>query len=295
MTQEAKNIHNALRQTRLRLGSFSLSGFSISGLATYHLMPELNFVVDLGECPLAAIPLDNVFLTHAHGDHSRCLMRHHSLRKMTGISKDATYYMPEFLCEKAKAWIRAEAAFENVPEHKFRSPKIVGMKGGERLKLDRKDLALEAFEVKHSIPAMGCTLYRFKKKLLPEFLGKEASEIIELRAKGVEVTRDVYEPQISFMGDCKIESLRENIGVFDSEVVVTECTFVDDADAEMAGAKSHTHLNDIVKILEELGSSAKCKTLVLNHFSMKYSEKQILQNIEEKIPEGWKEKVKVLL
>lgn len=295
MTNETKNIHNALRQTRLKLGSFSLSGFSISGLATYHLMPELNFAVDLGECPLSAIPLDNVFLTHAHGDHSRCLMRHHSLRKMTGIAKDATYYLPEFLCEKATNWIKAEALFENVPEHKFRPPKLVGMGNHERLKLDRKDLALEAFEVKHSIPAMGCTLYRFKKKLKPEFLGKEPGEIIELRKKGVEVTSDVYEPQISFMGDCKIESLRENLEVFNSEVVVTECTFVEDSDADMAGAKSHTHLNDIVKLLEELGPGAKCKTLVLNHFSMKYSEKQILSNIEAKLPEAWKEKVKVLL
>jgi ribonuclease Z len=114
LTTENKYIHNALKQTHLQTKRFNLSGFSISGLASYHLLPELNFAVDMGECPLTAIPIDHVFLTHAHGDHSRCLMRHHSLRKMMGLQKDAAYYLSEKIYEKACQWIRAEAAFEGV-------------------------------------------------------------------------------------------------------------------------------------------------------------------------------------
>ncbi len=293
---ENRFIHNALKQARIKEKSYTLSGFSISGLATYHQMPELDFIVDLGECPLSAIPLDHVFLTHAHGDHSRCIMRHNSLRKMTGIERDAVYYMPEEICEGAKAWIKAEAMFENVPEHKFRHPEIVAMKPKERVTLAyRKDLVLEAFPVKHSIPTMGCTLYNFKKKLKDEYLGATPAELIELQKNKVQITRDVYEPAITFMGDCRTESLKDNAHVFDSKVLVTECTFMDDGEEDMAHAKSHSHLNEIVKVFEEMGDAIKCESIILTHFSMKYSEQHILGTLEKKLPANIKNKVKVLL
>ena len=94
---------------------------------------------------------------------------------------------------------------------------------------------------------MGATVHLHKKKLKDEFLGKSADEIIELRKNGVEVTREVYEPQLSFMGDCLGESLLENPDVFKSKVLITECTFLDKDEEQMAHKKGHTHLNSIVK------------------------------------------------
>ena len=115
--------------------------------------------------------LNHVFLTHAHGDHARCLMRHYSLRKMMGVERESTYYMPERICEGARNWIHAEAMFEGVPDTKFRYPEIVPVNSGDLLFLEhRKDLAFEAFEVRHAIYAMGGTLYHYKKKLKDEGL-----------------------------------------------------------------------------------------------------------------------------
>ena len=273
-----------------------VSGFSISGLATYLQMPELDFGIDMGECPLSATPINHVFLTHAHGDHARCLMRHHSLRKMMGVERDSVYYIPESICEGAKAWIKAEAMFEGVSETKFRYPQIVPVKAGERMFLEyRKDLAIEAFEVKHSIPSMGATLYYYKKKLKEEFLGKSATEIIELRQKNVEITREVYEPLVSFTGDCLGESLLENKDIFKSKVLITECTFLDEGEEQMAHQKGHTHISDIVKALNKLGDEVKCDKIILNHFSMKYAEKHIRDMIAKEIPERFSEKVEALI
>lgn len=294
--QENRFIHNALRQVKLPLRLFSLDGFSISGLSTYLQLPELDFLVDVGECPLSAISLNHVFLSHAHGDHSRCLMRHHSLRKMMGVPNDAAYYIPESIFERAKNWIKAEALFENVPEYKFRYPDLISVSAGEKINLKyRKDLYLLPFNVSHSIPTMGCTLFRYKKKLKQQYLGLNVQEIIALKNSGKEITYDVFEPLISFMGDCKTESLTENPHVFDSEVLVTECTFLDDEDEKMANEKSHSHLNEIIRILNEVEKTAKCQTIVLTHFSMKYSERHIFSSIEKKLPEFWRDKVKVLL
>ena len=270
---ENKYIHNALRQIHVDTPCSPISGFSISGLATYIQIPELDFCIDMGECPLSAIPLNHVFLTHAHGDHARCLMRHHSLRKMMGVERDSVYYMPEYVSENAKAWIKAEALFEGVGESKFRYPEIEPVSAGELQFLRyRKDLALEAFEVKHSIPAMGGTLYFYKKKLKEEFLGKTPTEIIELRKNGVEITREVYR-------------------VFQSKVLITECTFLDDGEEAMSKKKGHSHLKDIVHALNELDDEIKCEKIILSHFSMKYSERHIREMLDKAIPDKFKERI----
>ena len=289
---ENKYIHNALRQIHVDTPCSTISGFSISGLSTYIQIPELDFCIDMGECPLSAIPLDHVFLTHAHGDHARCLMRHHSLRKMMGVERDSVYYMPENISENAKEWIKAEAFFEGVAEAKFRYPEIEPVKAGNRQFLRyRKEIALEPFEVKHSIPAMGGTLFFYKKKLKDEFLGKSANEIIELRKNGVEITREVYEPLVSFMGDCLGESLLDNSHVFQSKVLITECTFLDDGEEAMSKKKGHSHLKDIVNALNELGDEIKCEKIILSHFSMKYSDRHIREALDKGIPDKFKEKV----
>lgn len=296
MTTENKHIHNALKQVHLNTRKFSLSGFSISGLASYHLLPELNFAVDMGECPLSAIPLDHVFLTHAHGDHSRCLMRHHSLRKMMGIEKNAAYYLSENIYEKACNWIRAEAAFEGVPEYRIQIPNLIPVKTGEKIILQyRKDLAIEAFEVSHSIHTLGCTVFQFKKKLLEKYLSCSTEEIIALRQKHIEITKEVYEPIVTFMGDCKSESLLENPSIWKSPVLVTECTFVDDNEEEMARKKGHSHLNQIIETFEKKRNEIECEQIILNHFSMKYSEKHILDTLDKKLPEFIKDKITVML
>lgn len=296
MATESKYIHNALKQVHVETSCTTVSGFSVSGLATYLQLPELDFCIDMGECPLSATSINHVFLTHAHGDHGRCLMRHHSLRKMMGVERDSVYYMPDFICEGAKAWIKAEAMFEGVPENKFRYPEIIPVQSGELQFLKyRKDLALEAFEVKHSIPAMGGILYYYKKKLKDEFLNKTPAEIIELRKNGIEITREVYDPLVSFMGDCLGESLLDNYRVFQSKILITECTFLSPEDEPMSVKKGHSHINDIVKALNEMDDGVKCEKIILSHFSMKYSDKYIRDVVAKSIPEKFRDRVVVLL
>lgn len=299
--QENRSLHNALRQVRHHIGKLQICGFSVSGLATYLQLPEYDFCVDMGECPVSAIGLDHVFLTHAHGDHSRCLMRHHSLRRMMGIEKPSIYYMPESLVPLAEAWIHSEALFEGVPESRFKLPEIVPMRQGEKVSLHyRKDLSIEAFPIKHAqvgkqhfLPSMGVTLFTHKNKLKPEYLTLGPAEIISLRKQGVEITREVFDPIVTFMGDCLGENLLTpaNARIWESEVLVTECTFVDDGEESMAEKKGHTHVSQIAKALEKYGDSMRCKHIVLNHFSMKYSAEHILEALQSKLPEKFRDKV----
>src|SRR3954451_1212507 len=143
------DTHNALRQATLHLDGLTLSGFSIAGLATYLQVPELDACFDVGECPLSALPLNHVFLSHAHGDHAGSPPRHWQLRRMLGMSQEACYFLPESIRAAAEDWIRAEAAFEGVPEEEVITPRLLGLQPGQEAPLKRRDVRVQAFPVTH--------------------------------------------------------------------------------------------------------------------------------------------------
>ncbi|MDR3001318.1 MAG: hypothetical protein LBU89_08655 [Fibromonadaceae bacterium] len=290
------SMHNALRQVKIEHKRWSLQGFSISGLATYFQVPELDVCVDMGECPMSALSLNHVLLTHSHGDHSRCLMRHNSLRRMMQNPVQAVYYIPEPVYDLAIDLVKAETLFEGVSEERFDLPRLECVKAGERFDLEyRKDLEVYPFNVKHSIAAFGYTFFNKKKKLKKEYAQHSREEIISLKKSGVEITDDVREPVISFLGDCLGESLWEERHVWNSPTVVCECTFLDEDEFSMARKKGHTHINHLVQVLNKIGSSMACENIILTHFSMKYSKKHVLEAVNRIIPAEFKEKVKVFL
>lgn len=289
-------MHNALKQTTLEFPQFSLKGFSISGLSTYIQIPEMDLCFDMGECPLSAIGLNHVFLSHAHGDHSRCLMRHQSLRKMLGVAKDAYYYIPDFLYDGFKKVIEAEAIFEGVPAEKFNLPKIIPVEANKIYHLEyRKDLAFKSFDVHHSKPSRGHIIYHYKQKLKEEYLKLGGTEIKELRLAGVEITKPVYSPKICFVSDSLSTSLFENDEIWEAEVLIIESTFLGDDEVEMAKLKGHTHILEIAEALETFKDKIKCNTIVLNHFSMKYHPKFIAEKVKEAIPEEFHSKIKLFM
>lgn len=290
-------MHNALKQIQIKIPNNQIQGFSISGLSTYIQMSEIDICFDMGECPLSALKLNHVFLSHAHGDHSRCLMRHYSLRHMMGIEKSAVYYMPEELVEPFRNLVKAEALFEGVKEERLIYPEIVGLSAGaETIPLQyRKDLKIQAFEVEHRVPAMGCTIFDYKKKLKPEFYGKTPQELIAIRESGTTLESPIESPRVTFIGDCIGKSLWENPSIWQSKILIIESTFLDPDELEMARAKGHTHIQEVAQALEDFEGELKTQYLVLKHFSMKYSREHILYRVRETIPERFQDIIRILI
>jgi ribonuclease Z len=288
---------NALQQVTLKLDTLTLAGFSISGLATYVQVPELSVCFDMGECPLSALSLDHVFLTHAHGDHARCLPRHWQLRRMVGNVKPAAYYLPESIRPGCEGWIRAEAQFEGVPDEAVETPRFHGLTPGPALTelAYRKDLRVRAFPVHHSVPSLGYTILAHKKKLKPEYRELPGPEIGRLRKEGVEVQYDVDDPLLTFIGDCNGATLLEQDHIWASPIVILEVTFLEPGEEDLAIKKAHTHLSELVAALETLGDRVECKHIVLKHFSMKYTRERVLEVIAATIPDRFRDRVRVLL
>lgn len=297
MTTSPHHHHNALHQIELTANNLTLAGFSISGLATYLQVPELDVVFDLGECPLSSLSINHVFLTHAHGDHARCLPRHWQLRRMLGNAKPAIYFLPEAIREAYQRLIAAEARFEEVPDDAITYPTLVGLvAGGEPVELPhRKDLRVRAFAVHHSVPSLGYTIYQYKKKLRPELASLPGAEIARRRKAGEDVSVEVLDPLLTFIGDCDGPSLLANPEIWKSPILVIEATFLDADERALATAKLHTHLDEIVHALETLGEDVAVEHLVLKHFSMRYDPAHVRAAVAAAIPARFADRIRILL
>ncbi len=290
---------NALEPVTLTLDagtrdSMRLVGFSRSGLATWLMLPELDVLFDVGECPLEAVRLGHVLLTHAHGDHARCLPRHAALRGMVGNPRPAVYYLPMELLEPARDWLTASLRFEG--KTRPRLPDLRGVNPDElELLAHRRDLSLRGFEVDHTVPSLGYTIHRYKRKLLPELLGTPGHELARRRKAGEVIDAPVHQPLVTFIGDHTARTLREVAHIWDSPVLIIEATFTADGDEAMAAARGHTHLCEVARVLSDGGAAIACSAIVLKHFSLRDEPEAIRAAVARHIPAAFRERVHLLI
>ena len=285
--------HNPGQPVVINLSQETITAFSISALATYVLVPELSTVFDLGECTLEAVPLDRVFISHAHGDHARCLLRHESLRRLLGMNP-ATYFIPaqtqEGFMELARAW----KTLERVPPGQFEYPKFHAMNDGDVVWLHRQ-LAAKAFRVNHTLPSLGYTLFDVRKKLKPEYQGRSGRELAELRRGNVAFEDENWIPRLTYIGDSTIETLYRERHVGQSRVLFLEVTFLMEDERDMARRRGHTHLDDLVQFLRECPGVLQNEHVILKHFSMRYDSRFIVHMLRTRLPKDFLERVHILI
>jgi ribonuclease Z len=285
--------HNPGLPITLKFPQDTVVAFSISSLSTYALLPELNCAFDMGDCLLEAVPIEHVFVTHAHGDHTRCLGRHESLRRLLGMAP-ATYYVPEPMregyLELAAAWARLAYPAAKRAE----PPQVRGLAPGDEVWLHRQ-LALRAFPVRHTVPSLGYTLFDVRKKLKAEFHGRPGPELAQLRREGVAFEEEQWLPRLTFIGDSTIETLSEQPHVGASRILFLEVTFLLDGEEELARKRGHTHLGDLVRFLRERPDVLRNEHIVLKHFSMRYDRGTIRSVLRAKLPADFLARVHILV
>lgn len=289
------NHQNALHPVTIPVPSAGLTieGFSISGVATWIVVPELDVMFDAGECPLSAVPVNTVFLSHIHGDHARCLPRHWQLRRMFRMA-EATYYVPPDSIDGFREITRIEAGMEGIAPADVEYPNLRTLPDDLSLTQIRKGVWARSFPVTHRVRSVGYTIGRTVQKLRPEYAHLTGPEIGALRKGGTVITDAVDTPLVTFIGDCIGQSLIEQSHIFESKIVILECTYVEDEDQENATAHGHTHLRDIVEVLSH-GSAPACEALILKHFSLKSDPKRVRELVEQMTPPEWKGRVHVFL
>lgn len=239
-------------------------GHSLAGVETYVFVPELNIAFDFGRAPQELVGIDHVFLSHGHTDHSAGLV-YYCAQRLFLDNEPGHIYLPEALLEPARELLRVWGRIDGQepPAH------LHAARPGEDLPV-RRNLIVRPFRVNHPsrrrggvIDSLGYAAIEVRHKLRDEYLACSGQEIVELKRRGVEVTRRVELPLVTYCGDTAPGEFLSLDYVRKAQILVIECTFVEEDHQDRASAGAHMHLSELARILPQLEN----ERIILTHLS----------------------------
>ena len=258
----------------LYLPPFRVQGISIAGEESVVQLPELDTCFDIGRCPRAALSSPYVALTHGHMDHSAGLAYYFSQRYFQGMGVGTVLCHPKLeqpIHNLMRAWIDIEA--QKTPYN------VKAMEPDEQIEI-KKTLFLRAFETNHRVPSLGYTIVEKRSKLRPDLTGMPQEKLIALKKKGESITQTHDIPLVCYTGDTAWGSHFDRPDVLEAQILITECTFLEEDHRKRANVGMHLHLDDIIKLLER----STAKAIVLTHLSRRthlaQAKKQIFEAIK---------------
>jgi ribonuclease Z len=285
------SLHNPGRPISLRFGALELSAFSISGLASYVAVPSFDACFDLGHCAVEQSHLRNVLLTHVHQDHSLGVIRHLSLRRMTGQTP-SRIYLPR---ESRERLIDVLRAYERLEEKEPADLETIvqGVAPGETFSLS-PNRKVRVFDVFHRIVSCGYTVIESRRKLKAAYQGLPGEAIRDAHARGEELYDHHEVNLLTYVGDSTIETLEKHPEVGESEILFLEATHLPGTSAEVSAKYGHTHLEELAALFARRPETLASPHVVLKHFSMKYDAAQI-RAARDALPAGLRERVTLLI
>ena len=230
--------------SQLSVGEIALAGYSIAGEESVVIAPELDVAFDIGKCPREALRMNHVLLSHGHMDHAAGVAYYFSQRDFQGIANGEVLVAPQ-LVEPLEGLMQAVARVEGHP-----SPyNFVPMNDGEDHE-HRRGLYARAFATKHLVSSLGFSVVEVRHKLKDEFADRTGPELVELKGRGVEITRRVEIPLVAYLGDTAKANYMALPHVREAKVLIIECTFFDPDHVRRARAGRHLHVTDLPEVLE---------------------------------------------
>lgn len=224
-------------------------------------------------------------VTHGHSDHIGRLHSIPMLRKLMDM-EGGTYMLPG---PCIKPWYQAYCNMSELNGGSRRLPtgsNLIDMTATPIVEVGR-DLHLHALPTIHRVPSVGYVLVETRRKLKKEYLGLPGKEIAELK-KTVEITDNAEVPLFAYTGDTTIAGVLQHPMFLNAEVLVTECTFIDDTvDEKTAEERGHIHLDQLIEHQDKFKGK-----LVLTHFSPRFTPEQIEEVVFGK---AWTRKPTLLL
>lgn len=271
--------------TTVTCGDYTLEGRSISTIETWVQIPELNVCFDIGKGPRKVVGTDHILITHFHQDHALGITKYIATRNLLQAGPP-NVYVPESIETKVHRLIDC---WEDLEERRLQY-NITGVGHQEEYPL-RKDLIVRTFDTSHSVASKGFTVIEVREKLHEEYHHLSGPEIVERKEEGKEDLFYTLElPLVSFPGDTRPSVLDKHEHIQNSDVLITEATFLKKEDRSLADRRGHTHLLDIVERRDQLEN----KWIVLCHFSARYTRQQVFHEINKQVPEEMRNRIKVL-
>lgn len=254
-----------MQTTEIKVGNYTICGYSKAGKATSIWIPTFKVVFDVGVCFPQAPSYPIVCITHGHADHIGGLHMHAFERRMIKLP-NPLYIMPIW-CEED--WLIAHDALKKLNKYYEGITRQFTINTSNSVRLDK--FTITSHPVQHKIPSVGYTVWTSKQKLKEEFKSFSRNELITARKQGVHITEDISTPVITFTGDTIFAGMVDNPHFFKSQILIMECSYLGDITKEDCVTRGHICLADIL----ENKSLFHNEYLVLTHFSKKYSSVQI--------------------
>lgn len=263
-----------MKPSTLQLGHLRLQGFSQAGVETWFRVhpPGLAFEAGRGAPQLAGAA--DLFLTHGHLDHA--LGVPYVLSQRTRHQGASTRVVcPAPVVGALGAMIRATGALEQT-EYDYR---LVGVAPGDRVAVGR-EFEVEAFATDHVVPSVGYHLVRKKHRLRERYRGLPGPELARLRGEGEVLEDPVEELVLSYCGDTGAGVFDLEPRVFETQVLLLECTFLDEEKRASATRYRHLHVDDLVAHAESFENRA----VVLHHLSRRHRVADLRRQVDERLP-----------
>ena len=264
--------------TTVQVGDYTVRGVSLGGVYTSLQIPELGAVLDVG-IPLRSLASTrHLFLSHGHVDHAGGLFGLLGIRSLSRHRNRLRVYLPAEIVDSLE---RALTAMSGLQRHEL-AIDPVAMEPGQVEKV-RGDLWVRAFRTLHPVPSLGYQFLRRVEKLRPEFHGLPGAEIGQRRRAGEELFDIRERLEVAFATDTLAKVLDNEPSLYESRVLILECTFLDQRKSlRAARAGCHIHLDELV----ERAANFANEHLVLMHFSQMYHPDEIDGLLRARCPES---------
>lgn len=269
----------------LYIPPFRVQGISVAGETTCVMVPELDVCFDIGCCPRAALAMKIVALSHGHMDHIGGLAYYCSQRVFQGMGPGTV------LCHKAIGPAIRRMMEGYVPLEEQVTPyTLVEMQQDQVFEI-KNNIFIKMFEVEHTCPAAGYTIYERRSKLKPEYYELPQEKLRELKEKGVDITRILHVPLVSYIGDTAPGPWLVRDEVRKSQIVIAECTFTEPDHLDRARVGKHLHLRDVAEWLPVL----ECQKLVLVHLSRRSHVQEACKELRKLVKPQHADRVEFLM
>jgi len=267
-----------------------IEGRSRAGHETWFRVRELNAAFDIGRCPDSLVATPHIFVTHAHLDHAVGIPFYAGQRQLHGMS-GGRVYVP---ADAADGMREILAIYERITGASFAEIEVIGLAPGDMVRLGRTH-EVRVHRATHRVAANAYEVIEVRHRLRDEFAGRDERAITELRRGGVAVTEEWRRSMLFYTGDTDRGILEHsdahNETLFKAEVLMIECSFILPGHEERAAKYRHIHFDDIAAF----ASRFENETIVLTHFSRRYSRSEIHDEIRRRCPPVLRERIRLAL
>jgi ribonuclease Z len=257
---------------------FTISGYSTALFSTWYFIEELGILMDAGDGVMTALlqksrKIKYVFISHADRDHLTGLLQLNQLNARPGF--------PVICYPRDSRSFPALETFSKQFDLHVSNTVWTPVTPGERIPV-KDDIVVVPVRNEHIdapptvIRSLGYQVMQLKQKVKPEIAAlppEQIKEIILSRGKEA-TTMEVTINLLSYSGDTPVADWDR---YKNSDILIHEATFLDGKNSVKIA--SHKNKHSTLEAVMEMVSHSNIKTLILGHFSSRYTAEEIDRHI----------------